>query len=71
MHCSECGCDLKENGILCEASVIASYDEEKGKFISIDEFQLKAKVGNSTIELLKKFGCLQGMSKSNQISLFG
>lgn len=47
MYCSECGCDLKENGILCEASVIASYDEEKGKFIldisglSIRDFETK------------------------------
>ncbi len=39
--------------------------------MSIDDFQAKAKVGNAVIELLKKFGCLDGMSKSNQISLFG
>ena len=57
-------------GEVAAISIRNGVEEEKGKFISIDEFQLKAKVGNSTIELLKKFGCLQGMSKSNQISLF-
>lgn len=39
--------------------------------MSIDELQIKSKAGNAVIELLKKFGCLNGMSKSNQISLFG
>ena len=45
-------------------------EEEDGKFISIDEFQLKSKIGKSVIEMLTKFGCLNGMSKSNQLSLF-
>lgn len=45
--------------------------EENGKFMSIDDLQLKSKAGNAVIELLKKFGCLNGMSKSNQLSLFG
>ena len=38
--------------------------------MSIDELQLKSKVGKAVIELLKKFGCLEGMSQSNQMSLF-
>ena len=37
----------------------------------IDDLQLKAKIGKSMTELLGKFGCLDGMSQSNQISLFG
>ena len=44
---------------------------EEGKFMSIDDLQIKSKVGKSVIELLEKAGCLVGMSKSNQISLFG
>ena len=28
------------------------------------------KVGKSTIEMLEKAGCLEGMSQSNQMSLF-
>ena len=39
--------------------------------MSIDDLQIKSKVGKSVIELLEKAGCLVGMSKSNQISLFG
>lgn len=44
---------------------------EHGKFISIDDFQIKSKAGKAIIEMLSKFGCFEGMSKSNQISLFG
>ena len=43
---------------------------EDGKFISIDEFQLKSKIGKSVLDLLAKFDCLKGMNKSNQLSLF-
>ncbi len=39
--------------------------------MSIDDFQLKSKAGKAVIEMLTKFGCFKGMSKSNQISLFG
>ena len=42
-----------------------------GKFMSIDDMKLRSKVGNSVSDLLKKFGCLEGMSQSNQLSLFG
>lgn len=44
---------------------------ENGKFMSIDDMKIRSKIGNSVEELLKKFGCLDGMSQSNQISLFG
>ena len=42
-----------------------------GKFMSIDDLKIRAKIGNSGAELLKEFGCLKGMSQSNQMSLFG
>ena len=44
---------------------------EEGKFMSIDDLKIRAKVGNSVTDLLKKYGCLEGMSQSNQMSLFG
>ncbi len=44
---------------------------EEGTFMSIDDLKVRAKVGNSVIDLLKNFGCLDGMSESNQMSLFG
>ncbi len=43
----------------------------EGKFMCIDDLQLKAKIGKSMVELLSKFGCLDGIPQSNQISLFG
>ena len=42
-----------------------------GKFMSIDDLKIRAKIGASGADLLKEFGCLEGMSQSNQISLFG
>ena len=37
--------------------------------MSIDDLKIRAKVGKSTIEMLTKAGCLEGMSQSNQLSL--
>ena len=45
-------------------------EEENGKFISIEDLQIKAKIGQVMTDLLDEFGCFQGMSKSNQMSLF-
>jgi len=45
--------------------------KKSGEFMSIDELQQRGKIGKSVTELLKKFGCLEGMSQSNQMSLFG
>ena len=55
-------------GTIAAESIYNAAQEEK--FMSIDELQVRSKVGKSVIELLQKFGCLDGMSKSNQISLF-
>ena len=44
--------------------------KKDGEFMCIDELQQRGKVGKSVIELLKKFGCLNGMTQSNQMSLF-
>ena len=55
----------------CSDGLILCQKEENGKFMSIDDLKIRSKVGNSVVELLKKMGCLEGMSQSNQISLFG
>ena len=49
-----------------------SIEEAKkdGKFMSIEDLKIRAKIGKSVIELLDKFGCLKGMTESNQMSLF-
>ena len=45
--------------------------KQDGKFMSIDDLKIRSKVGTAVTDLLKKFGCLEGMSQSNQLSLFG
>lgn len=44
--------------------------KEGGPFSSRDDLKTRAKIGNSTIELLDKFGCLRGLPESNQMSFF-
>ena len=44
--------------------------KEEGKFMSVEDLKLKANIGKSIIELLDSIGCLNGMPKSNQMSLF-
>ena len=39
-------------------------------FECIEDLQQRGKIGKSVTELLDKFGCLKGMTKSNQMSLF-
>ena len=43
---------------------------EQEKFMCIDDLQQRGKVGKSVIEVLAKAGCLEGMTQSNQMSLF-
>ena len=44
--------------------------KKDGKFMSIDDLKIRSRAGKSVLELLEKFGCLKGMSQSNQLSLF-
>ena len=39
-------------------------------FECIEDMQTRSKIGKSVTELLDRFGCLKGMTKSNQLSLF-
>ena len=56
-------------GNVAAESIARAREEEK--FMSIDDLKIRAKIGDSVTELLKQFGCLEGMSQSNQLSLFG
>ncbi len=58
-------------GEVAAVGIQKAVEEENGKFISIDDLQRKSKAGKSVMDLLKRFGCLSGMSQSNQLSLFG
>ena len=37
---------------------------------SVDDLKKRAKIGNATTELLRKFGCLNGLPESDQVSFF-
>ncbi|MCD2348361.1 DNA polymerase III subunit alpha [Clostridium guangxiense] len=37
---------------------------------SIEDLKKRAKIGNSAVEALKKFGCLKGLPESDQLSFF-
>lgn len=47
MKCSECGADLKELGVLCEASLVSIWNEDRQAFVldienlSIKDFEVK------------------------------
>ena len=56
-------------GNVAAESIMKARNEEK--FMSIDDMKIRAKIGDSVTELLRQFGCLEGMSQSNQLSLFG
>jgi len=58
-------------GLGTVAAVGIEEAKKDGKFMSIDDLKIRSKIGNSVVDLLKKMGCLDGMSQSNQISLFG
>ena len=72
---------MEEEGIRPPLNSIAGLGEvaaqkiyesaKEGKFMSIDDLKMRAGVGASMVQLLQKEGCLKGMMKSNQISLFG
>jgi len=44
---------------------------QSGDIFSVEELRTQAKVSKSVLELLEKNGALKGMSKTNQLSLFG
>ena len=43
---------------------------QDGKFMSIDDLKIRSKVGKVAIETMKSVGLLDGMTESNQMSLF-
>lgn len=44
--------------------------KEQGEFLSVEDFQIKAKASKSVVDLLTEMGCFRGLPQSNQLSLF-
>ena len=56
---------------LGESAAVPIVEARKnGKFISIEDLQIRGKVGSSVIDKLREHGALQGMSETNQVSMF-
>jgi DNA polymerase-3 subunit alpha (Gram-positive type) len=56
---------------LGESAAIPIAEARKdGEFLSIEDLQKRGKAGSSVIEILRSHGALQGLSESNQISMF-
>ena len=56
-------------GNVAAESIYNAAQEEK-PISSIEDLRKRAKIGNSAIEALKKFGCLNGLPESDQMSFF-
>ena len=49
----------RDFGGVAAEGIYKAVKEENGKFISIDDFQIKSKTGKAIIEMLTKFGCFK------------
>jgi len=54
--------------VAAEGIYRASHEEKP--FSSIDNLKKRAKIGNAAADLLRKFGCLNGLTESDQMSFF-
>ena len=45
-------------------------EREKGEFKNIEDLRLRTGSTKSVLEILEQNGCFEGMSESNQVSLF-
>ena len=45
-------------------------ERQKGKFISIEDVQKRAKISQTLIDKMKEMGILEGLPDSNQLTLF-
>ena len=57
-------------GVGVNAAKSIAEARKDGEFISKEDLRLRSKVSKTVIETLSNHGCLQGMSETNQLSLF-
>ena len=57
-------------GVGVNAAKAIAEARKDGEFISKEDLRLRTKVSKTVIETLGNHGCLEGMSETNQLSLF-
>ena len=57
-------------GVGVNAAKSIAEARKDGEFISKEDLRLRSKISKTVIETLSNHGCLEGMSETNQLSLF-
>ena len=57
-------------GLGANAAMSIVEARKDGEFLSIEDLQIRGKAGSSVIEILRIHGALQGLTETNQISMF-
>ena len=57
-------------GIGANAARNIAQARDEGEFLSIEDFQTRAKASKTVVEILSGYGCFRGLPESNQLSLF-
>ncbi len=55
-------------GASAAENIVAARNE--GEFLSVEDFQTRARVSKTVVEILSSMGCFRGLPESNQLSLF-
>jgi DNA polymerase-3 subunit alpha (Gram-positive type) len=58
------------SGLGNNAALSIAEARKKGSFKSVEDLRLSAKVGKNVIEILRDYGCLDGMPGDNQMTIF-
>lgn len=60
---------LPNVGITAAREIVAARAE--GDFVSVEDFQFRARVNKAAVDVLRENNCFRGLPEANQISLFG
>lgn len=61
---------LSVSGIGANAAQNIVKAREEGPFLSIEDLQKRSRISSTVVEVLRGFGCLEGLPESNQLTLF-
>lgn len=65
-------CPFNSMGGLGDAAAQAIYEAcQQGEILSVEDLRMKAEIGKSVIEIMRKNGVFDDVSETNQLDLFG